>query len=117
LKTITHRDEIHRDARYDHRRYYVPVNQSLFRVTADAWLAHLPIAEVAREKGTVNLFFSAPGATPRFTKAAAPAMLAAVRLRPSAEDLASYFLISAELGADPETSTSDGASKRAAEVR
>jgi Zn-dependent peptidase ImmA (M78 family) len=84
-------------AHYDRRRFYVPVNQSLFRVTADAWLGHQPIAEVARERGAVNIFLSAPGSTPKFTKATLPAALAAVRLRPSAADLASYFLISAEL--------------------
>jgi Zn-dependent peptidase ImmA (M78 family) len=91
-------------AHYDRRRYYVPVNQSLFRVTADAWLGHQPIAEVARERGTVNIFLSAPGSTPKFTKATIPAMLAAVRLQPSAADLASYFLISAELDGISEAS-------------
>ncbi|HEY2988866.1 MAG TPA: ImmA/IrrE family metallo-endopeptidase [Candidatus Binatia bacterium] len=84
-------------AHCDRRRYYVPVNQSFFRVTADAWLANLPVAEVAREAGTVNIFLSAPGGTAKFIKATLPATLAAVRLRPSAEDLASYFLVSAEL--------------------
>jgi hypothetical protein len=87
-------------AHYDRCRYYVPVNQSLFRVMADAWLAHQPIAEVARERGAVNISFSAPGRTPKFVKATAPAALAAVRLQPSAADLASYFLISAELTND-----------------
>lgn len=87
-------------AHYDRRRYYVPVNQSLFRVMADAWLAHQPIAEVARERGAVNILFGAPGRTPKFVKATAPAALAAVRLQPSAADLAAYFLISAELTND-----------------
>jgi Zn-dependent peptidase ImmA (M78 family) len=90
-------------AHYDRRRYYVPVNQSLFRVTADAWLANLPIAEVVCEAGSVNIFLSTPGGAAKFTKATLPATLAAVRLRPSAEDLASYFLISAELANDNET--------------
>jgi Zn-dependent peptidase ImmA (M78 family) len=84
-------------AHYDRRRYYVPVNQSLFRVTAEAWLANLPIAEVVRTAGNVNIFVSTGGGRRKFDKAAVPATLAAVRLRPSAEDLASYYLISAEL--------------------
>ncbi|HEY3302648.1 MAG TPA: ImmA/IrrE family metallo-endopeptidase [Candidatus Binatia bacterium] len=84
-------------AHYDRRRYYVPVNQSLFRVTADAWLANLPIAEVVRAAGTVTIFFRTDGGAAKFAKASAPAALAAVRLQPSAEDLASYYLISAEL--------------------
>jgi hypothetical protein len=50
-----------------------------------------------RKVGTVNIFLSARGGPRKFDKATVPAALAAVRLRPSAEDLASYYLISAEL--------------------
>ncbi len=84
-------------AHYDRRRYYIPVNQSLARVTEDAWLGNQPIAEQARQRGPVAIFLCAPGRTPKFIRATLPAALAAVRLRPSAADLASYFLISAEL--------------------
>lgn len=87
-------------AHYDWHRYYVPVNQSLVRVTADGWLSNRPVGAVVREQGAVNISLNIPDRVPRYPKVTLPAALAAVRLRPSDNDLAPYFIVMTELDVD-----------------